>query len=127
MIDSVKSFDWSMKMIQLKWLVNENDSVKSFDLYQHKYYQFFEFTSCLKCRQCCAKLCHFYFMSFVLFLYYVIYVLKVMSPFKRQSHKMVKHTQTIHRKFADKLFECFWPFCEFAIKGLKYDIFPYPD
>ena len=25
---------------------------------------------------------------------------------------MVKHTQTICRKFADKLFECVWPFCE---------------
>ena len=26
--------------------------------------------------------------------------------FKRQSHKMVKHTQTIRRQFADELFEC---------------------
>ena len=25
---------------------------------------------------------------------------------------MVKHTQTIRRLFADKLFECVWPFCE---------------
>ena len=24
---------------------------------------------------------------------------------------MVKHTQTIRRQFADKLFECVWPFC----------------
>ena len=27
-------------------------------------------------------------------------------------HKMVKHTQTIRRQFADELFECVWPFCE---------------
>ena len=27
-------------------------------------------------------------------------------PFKRQSHKMIKHTQ----KIADELFECVWPF-----------------
>ena len=43
----------------------------------------------------------------------------VMSqPFKRQSHKMVKHTQTIRRKFADELFEFVWPFCELAFKAL---------
>ena len=30
--------------------------------------------------------------------------------FKRQSHKMVKHTQAIRRQFADELFECVWPF-----------------
>ena len=28
------------------------------------------------------------------------------KPFKRQSHKMVKHIQTL------KLFECDWPFCD---------------
>ena len=28
------------------------------------------------------------------------------SPFKRQIHKMVKHTQTIRRQIADELFEC---------------------
>ena len=32
------------------------------------------------------------------------------QPFKRQSHKIVKHTQTIRRQFADELFECVWPF-----------------
>ena len=26
--------------------------------------------------------------------------------FKRQPHKMVKHTQTIRRQFADELFRC---------------------
>ena len=31
--------------------------------------------------------------------------------FKRQSHKMVKHTQT-SRQIADELFECVKPFCE---------------
>ena len=28
------------------------------------------------------------------------------KSFKRQNHKMVKHTQTIRRQFADELFEC---------------------
>ena len=32
------------------------------------------------------------------------------QPFKRQSHKIVKHTQTIRRQFAEELFECVWPF-----------------
>ena len=32
-------------------------------------------------------------------------------PFKHQFHKMVKHTETIRRQFADELFECVWPFC----------------
>ena len=40
-----------------------------------------------------------------------------LSPFKRQSHKMVKHTQTIRRQIADEFFECVWPFCE--IDALK--------
>ena len=30
----------------------------------------------------------------------------------RQSHKIVKHTQTIRRQFVDELFESVWPFCE---------------
>ena len=33
-------------------------------------------------------------------------------PFKRQSHKMVKHTQAIRGQFTDELFECVWPFCD---------------
>ena len=33
-------------------------------------------------------------------------------PFKRQPHKMGKQIQTIRQQFADKLFECVWPFCE---------------
>ena len=32
-------------------------------------------------------------------------------PFKRQPHKMVKHTQTIRRLTGDEMFECVWPFC----------------
>ena len=34
------------------------------------------------------------------------------KPFKRQYHKMVKHTQAIRRQIADKLFECVSPFCD---------------
>ena len=33
-------------------------------------------------------------------------------PFKRQSHKMVKHNQTIRRQFVDELFGCAWSFCD---------------
>ena len=33
------------------------------------------------------------------------------QPFKRQPHKMVKHTQNSSSAIADKLFECVWPFC----------------
>ena len=32
--------------------------------------------------------------------------LKMGYPFKRQSHKMVKQTQTIRRQIAGELFEC---------------------
>ena len=31
---------------------------------------------------------------------------------------MAKHTQTIHRQFADELFECVWSFLGLALKGL---------
>ena len=40
------------------------------------------------------------------------FCLKIFYTFKRQSHKMVKRTQTIRRKIADELFEYVWPFCE---------------
>ena len=33
------------------------------------------------------------------------------QPFKRQFHKMVKHTQTICQQFGDEFFEWVWPFC----------------
>ena len=32
-------------------------------------------------------------------------------PFKRQPHKMAKHTQAIRRLLPKELFECVWPFC----------------
>ena len=32
--------------------------------------------------------------------------LSTLKPLKRQLHKMVKHTKTIGRQFADELFEC---------------------
>ena len=32
---------------------------------------------------------------------------------------MDKQTQTIHRQFADELFECAWPFCGVGAKGVK--------
>ena len=35
-----------------------------------------------------------------------LYVTLNLQPFKRQSHKMVKHTQTIRQQFAGELFEC---------------------
>ena len=43
-------------------------------------------------------------------------------PFKRQSHKIVKHTQTIRRQIADELFECVWQFCEIRAKMVN-DLF----
>ena len=36
----------------------------------------------------------------------VLILLEKTYPFKRQSHKMVKPTQTIRRQNAGKLFEC---------------------
>ena len=39
--------------------------------------------------------------------------------FKRQSNKMVKHTQTIRRQIADAFFEYVWPFCEIDAKKIK--------
>ena len=35
--------------------------------------------------------------------------------FKRQYHKMVKHTQTIRRQIADELFEWVWPLCDIGV------------
>ena len=32
---------------------------------------------------------------------------------------MVKHTETIRRQIADKLFECVLPFCEIGAKRVK--------
>ena len=36
----------------------------------------------------------------------LLHLLQDLWLFKRQPHKMVKHTQTIRRSFADELFEC---------------------
>ena len=33
---------------------------------------------------------------------------------------MVKHTQTFRRQFADKLFECVWPFCEIGAQRVNW-------
>ena len=38
---------------------------------------------------------------------------------KRESHKMVKHTQTIRWQIADELFECVWSFCGIGAKRVK--------
>ena len=43
---------------------------------------------------------------------------KLSLPLKYQSHKIVKHTQTICRQIANKLFECVWPFVILVLKGL---------
>ena len=40
-------------------------------------------------------------------------------PFKRQSHKMVKHTQTISRQIADEFFEWVWPFCRIGAERIN--------
>ena len=34
---------------------------------------------------------------------------RIQLPFKRQSHKMAKHTQSIRRQIDDELFECVRP------------------
>ena len=34
------------------------------------------------------------------------YEYNLLNPNQRQSHKMVKHTLTISRQFADEMFEC---------------------
>ena len=45
------------------------------------------------------------------------------NPLSANPEKMVKHTQTNRRQFADDLFECVWPFVNLALKGLKLKIF----
>ena len=42
----------------------------------------------------------------------------VLKPFTCQSHKMIKHTQTIHRLFADNRLSV-WPFCEVDCESVK--------
>ena len=43
-----------------------------------------------------------------------LWIMLILS-LKRQPHKMVKHTETIRRQTADKLFEYVWPFCRVDI------------
>ena len=38
-------------------------------------------------------------------------LLRSFNPLSANSHKMVKHTQTIRRQIAGELFECVWLFC----------------
>ena len=49
------------------------------------------------------------------------------KTFKRQSHKMVKHPQTIRRVLAEELLKCAWPFCRVIIvkwiKKFLYKLF----
>ena len=49
----------------------------------------------------------------------LFFVAPQIQPFKRQSHKMVKHTQTIRRQFACELFDCVWPSCDIGAKRVK--------
>ena len=42
---------------------------------------------------------------------WLIGIINSKSVQKLQPHKVVKHTQTIRRQFADELFECVWLFC----------------
>ena len=44
-----------------------------------------------------------------------VYNCSTTEPFKHQSEKMVKHSQTIRRQSADELFECVWSFCEIGV------------
>ena len=46
---------------------------------------------------------------------------------KCQPYKMVSHTQTIRRQFADKLFECVWPFCGVGVYRVNNTAFCAPD
>ena len=49
----------------------------------------------------------------------LLFVNETCQPFKRQSHKMVKHTQTICQQIAKELFEYVWPFCDIGAKRVK--------
>ena len=51
---------------------------------------------------------HVYFVTYLVFqerFRLLIFSPLQLSQFKRQSHKMVKHIQTIRQQFADELFE----------------------
>ena len=44
-------------------------------------------------------------------------------PFKRQSQKMVKHTQTVRRQFATNCLSVFDHFVKLTFKGLRWYLF----
>ena len=54
------------------------------------------------------------FTGYFFVVYEILYVKDnlIVKLFKRQPHKIVRHTQTIRRQFADELFECVWRLSE---------------
>ena len=56
-----------------------------------------------------------FFTGYFFVVYQILYVKDnlIVKLFKRQPHKIVRHTtQTIRRQFADELFECVWRLSE---------------
>ena len=51
----------------------------------------------------------------------VCIVILHLKPFKRQHHKMVKHTQTIRRQKPTNCLDVFDHFVGLALKGLKFN------
>ena len=60
------------------------------------------------------------FVSTMLESLYVSNLLSIL--YKRQPHKMVKHTQTIRRLTADEFFEYVWPFCGIGAERVKINL-----
>ena len=52
----------------------------------------------------------------------LINLLKLSEPFKRQPHKMVKHTQTIRRQKLTNCLSVFEHFVGLALKGLILEV-----
>ena len=44
---------------------------------------------------------------------------KTFDPLERWPHQMIKHTQTVRRQIANKLFEYVWPFCGVGVYGVN--------
>ena len=51
----------------------------------------------------------------------MFYIYSRAWPFKRQPHKMVKHTQTIRRQQPTNCLSVFDHFMRLALKGFKFD------
>ena len=71
----------------------------------------FKVESCLGVAQHFPKAYMQLYVKLTIFLFLPVSVLNIIvhnKPFKRQSHKMAKHTLAIRRQIADKLFECVW-------------------